>query len=113
MSGEVSISLFWLLNNHPEILDEWNAYMKPKKEQAAKTMKKRVKAVQKWLDEKGSELEDNWRLIIQASLNAFNDSITEQDRKSIWNNMIDSLQYHPDFPKIRASALNDKGDGEE
>lgn len=36
MSGEVSISLFWLLNNHPEVLDEWNAYMKPKKSKPPK-----------------------------------------------------------------------------
>ena len=100
MTGEVSISLFWLLNNYPEVLDAWNEYMKPKREAAKKEMQKRIDAVQKWLDA-DTEINDDSREVIQFSIDMFNQAEDNEQRRNSWNIMLAFVRHLPSFPYRR------------
>lgn len=104
--SEVSISLFWLLNNHPEVLDEWNAYMKPKREEAARKMKMKIDAIQKWLDE--SDIKEIQRKVIQLCLNKYNATDGDEGKKNVWNVLMSQLRQQPDFPYYRGNSWSEE-----
>ena len=105
-NDNIGISKNWLLNNHPQVLEEWLAHTKPKRDLEAKRIKQKFDEVQKWLDEMKDhprwKNQDDFRKAIQFSLDMYyQDPDNEESRETYWSAIRSLASSHPSFPRSR------------
>lgn len=102
-NDNIGISKDWLLKNHPQVLEEWLAHIKPERDLEAKRIKEKFDEVQMWLNEIEDhprwKSQDDFRKAIQMSLDLYYEDPDNEERRTTYWNAIRSLgSSHPSFP---------------
>jgi len=111
-NDNIGISKDWLLNNHPQVLEEWLAHTKPQRDLEAKRIKEKFDAVQKWLDELKDhprwKTQDSWQKAVQMTLDMYNTTDDEEERANMWSSVLALAGRHPSFPKRRGTRSEEE-----